>query len=206
MSRGKQSRRMADASKPTHAYLLAHCASCRAANEISIPCASTGGEFTIQCHACSAYSTLTLDTAGAPLVVAQGLAEWARRPPSPVILPPAAASSSSSSAVPLKKRKKFASGSPLTETAEENMEVVQATIVAAVDEDSDSDDDRPLADRKAMCEVGREVVLMVVLAALDIQECLVTLPLDVCHRLCSYRGVPNHLLVLLAVLPLSEIR
>ena len=115
------------AAPPETAYLLMSCASCRVANEVAIPAAGVERGFVVQCHTCRLHSHMMIDTAGEPLLVAEGLAEWAQRPPSPPIKQPAAPKAAAS--VPPKKRKKL-SASPETE-------VLEATIVAA-DEDGSS--------------------------------------------------------------------
>ena len=85
-----------------HAYLLAPCASCRAPNEVAIPVGDER-EFVFCCHACQAHSRLTIDTSGEPLVVAEGLPEWAHPPPEP---------EPNMLAVPPKKRQKPAISAP----------------------------------------------------------------------------------------------
>jgi hypothetical protein len=112
------------ASAPLSAFVLIQCASCRAANEVAIPVGDCR-EFTVRCHSCEKHSQMSIDTAGEPLIVAQGLIDWSRPPPELPALPPA---------VPPKKRQKLVP--PSAEQAN-----------GATDSESSEEEDAPLSTR-----------------------------------------------------------
>ena len=59
------------------AYWLLRCATCKLNNEVGIPLGKEVHEFAVRCHACRALNKVTFDTGGEPLLVAEGLLEWA---------------------------------------------------------------------------------------------------------------------------------
>jgi hypothetical protein len=72
------------------AYWLMRCASCRSNNEVGVPMGEELHEFAVRCHACRALNKVSLDAGGEPLLVAEGLSEWAdpsERSPPPPLLP-----------------------------------------------------------------------------------------------------------------------
>ncbi len=101
------------AEQPPAANLLVHCARCKVANEVGLPLGGSGGEFTVRCCACGALNTVTVDTGGHPLVVAEGLPEWSGPPPQPPEADTAA------SHVPLKKRQKMAAAAAAASASED---------------------------------------------------------------------------------------
>jgi hypothetical protein len=74
------------------AYWLMRCASCRSNNEVGVPLSEEVHEFAVRCHACRALNKVSLDAGGEPLLVAEGLSEWAdtseQSPPPSVPKPP----------------------------------------------------------------------------------------------------------------------
>jgi hypothetical protein len=71
------------------AYWLMICASCRSNNEVGVPLSEEEHEFAVRCHACRALNKVSLDAGGEPLLVAEGLSEWAdpSEPSSPPPVP-----------------------------------------------------------------------------------------------------------------------
>jgi hypothetical protein len=74
------------------AYWLMRCASCRSNNEVGVPLSEEVHEFAVRCHACRAINKVSLDAGGEPLLVAEGLSEWAHpsepSPPPPLLPKP----------------------------------------------------------------------------------------------------------------------
>ena len=71
------------------AYCLMRCASCRSNNEVGVQLSEEVHEFAVRCHACRALNKVSLDAGGEPLLVAEGLTEWAdpSEPSPPPLLP-----------------------------------------------------------------------------------------------------------------------
>ena len=88
------------------------CASCKVANEVSIPVDSEQRQFAVRCHACQTLNLAKLDTGGEPILVAEGRPEWAHPPPEP---PP-----TTRTTMPAKKRHKPAPRMPSTEVADDD--------------------------------------------------------------------------------------
>ena len=111
-------------SQVQHGYVRIHCPSCRLANEVAIPVGDER-EFTVQCYHCKEHATLSIDTHGDPLNIAEGQPEWSNPPPE---LEPL---------VPPKKRKKPAA--PSSEDATEEA-ADSASAEAPPDDDDDVED------------------------------------------------------------------
>ena len=128
-----------ETAEPLQALVLIHCSSCHMANEVAIPAFTHERTFTIMCHNCKAHVELTIDTAGEPIVCAEGLMQWTLPPPEP---PPVAA-------VQPKKRKKGIAASTEEEATDETVDVPADALDDVEDDEDDEDDeeDLPLSNR-----------------------------------------------------------
>ena len=115
-------------------------------------------EFAVRCHECRALNKVTLDAGGDPLLVAEGLIEWAH-PPEPLPLP---AVQGTHKAMPAKKRHKAATMlSSVAADDDAELEALEASASAVPvtarhadmdaddDDDDDDDEDKPLRKAKA---------------------------------------------------------
>jgi len=113
------------------AYWLMRCASCRSNNEVGVPLSEEVHEFAVRCHACRALNKVSLDAGGEPLLVAEGLSEWADpsepSPPTPVPKPPPQPSSLRVPSFFLKNSSTPADGDP-----QQYADLARKTVLAAI--------------------------------------------------------------------------